>query len=421
MKGSNKRRVVITGLGTVNCLGNDVQTTWEKIAAGQSGIGKITYFDASDYKTQIGGEVKDFDAEELFGRRDARRMDRVAHYGLAAAGQAIADAKLDSLNADEKESVGVIMGNGMGGIATTIENAQTLFEQGNTRISPFFVPMMLSDSIPARISMHYGFKGSNMAIATACASSTNSIGEAARMVAAGVSDIMISGGAETAIVPISIAGFNVMGAMCTDRNDEPTRACRPFDITRSGFIPSDGAVIVVLEELEHARARGAHIYGEVVGYGSSADAYHLTAPREDGAGAIQSMNMALEESGLDLTEISYINAHGTSTPLNDRMETIAVKEVFGEHAYNLAMSSTKSMHGHMLGAAGAMEVMVSLLAMQNNMLPPTINYEEPDPELDLDYVANEARPAEIKAFMSNSFGFGGHNATLIVRQVNGAK
>lgn len=417
MKGSNGRRVVITGLGTINCLGNNVQTTWEKVAAGQSGIGKITYFDPSEYRTQIGGEVKDFDAEELFGRRDARRMDRVAHYGLAAADEAIQDAKLDTLSEDEKRTVGVIIGNGLGGIATTTENMEIMFERGGTRVSPFFIPMMLTDSTPARISLHYGFQGTNMSLATACASSTNAIGEAARMVAAGVSDIMVSGGAETAIVPISIAGFDVMGAMCNDRNDEPTRACRPFDITRSGFIPADGASIVILEEMEHAKARGAHIYGEVVGYGSSADAYHLTAPREDGAGAVQSMSEAIAESGLDLTDISYINAHGTSTPLNDRMETIAVKTVFGEQAYSLAMSSTKSMHGHSLGAAGALEVLISTMAMQNNILPPTINYEEPDPELDLDYVPNEARPAEIKAFMSNSFGFGGHNASLIVRKV----
>lgn len=416
MKGTTTRRVVITGLGTINPLGNDVASSWQKAAAGQSGIGPITYFDASSYKTQIGGEVHNFDADALFGRRDARRMDRVAQYGLAAAEQAIQDAQLNTLTEEQKRPIGVIIGNGMGGIATTLEAAQTLFEQGHGRISPFFVPMMLSDSIPARISMHYNLRGPNMSIATACASSTNAIGEAARMVAAGVADIMVTGGAETAIVPISIAGFNVMGAMSTE-NEEPTRACRPFDLNRHGFVPADGAAILVLEELEHALGRGVHIYGEVVGYGSSADAHHLTAPREDGLGALQAMRMALDESGLAPHEIGYINAHGTSTQLNDKSETVAIKELFGEYAYSVAISSTKSMHGHLLGAAGALEVVLSLQAMAHNFVPPTINYETPDPICDLDYVPNVGRAAEINAFMSNSFGFGGHNASLVIKRV----
>lgn len=416
MKGNQHRRVVITGLGTINPLGNDVASTWDKTAAGQSGIGRITYFDASSYKTQIGGEVRDFDPEGLFGRKEARRMDRVAQYGLAAAEQALRDAQFDTLTEAQKRPIGVIIGNGMGGILSTLEAAQTMFEQGHGRISPFFVPMMLPDSIPARISMHHSLCGPNMSLATACASSTNAIGEAARMVAAGVADIMVTGGAETAIVPISIAGFNVMGAMST-ANDDPERACRPFDRDRSGFIPSDGAAILVLEELEHALGRGVHIYGEVVGYGSSADAYHLTAPREDGLGAVQAMQMALDESGLAPEEISYINAHGTSTQLNDKSETLAIKQIFGEYAYKLPVSSTKSMHGHLLGAAGALEIVISLQAMAHSFLPPTINYNNPDPVCDLDYVPNVGRSAPIHAFMSNSFGFGGHNASLVVKRV----
>ncbi|MDA0243644.1 MAG: beta-ketoacyl-ACP synthase II [Chloroflexi bacterium] len=416
MKGNQHRRVVITGLGTINPLGNDVASTWQKTAAGQSGIGRITYFDPSSYKTQIGGEVRDFDPEALFGRKDARRMDRVAQYGLAAAEQALRDAQFDTLSESQKRPIGVIIGNGMGGILSTLEAAQTMFGQGHGRISPFFVPMMLPDSIPARISMHHGLRGPNMSIATACASSTNAIGEAARMVAAGVADVMVTGGAETAIVPISIAGFNVMGAMSV-ANDDPERACRPFDSERSGFIPSDGAAILVLEELEHALGRGVHIYGEVVGYGSSADAYHLTAPREDGLGAVQAMQMALDESGLAPEQISYINAHGTSTQLNDKSETLAIKHVFGEYAYKLPVSSTKSMHGHLLGAAGALEIVISLQAMAHSFVPPTINYNKPDPVCDLDYVPNVGRSAVINAFMSNSFGFGGHNASLVVKKV----
>ena len=418
MKGNHQRRVVITGLGTVNPLGNDVASTWRKAAEGQSGIGRITYFDASPYKTQIGGEVREFDADALFGRKDARRMDRVAQYGLASAAQALRDAQLDTLTEAQKRPIGVIIGNGMGGIATTLDAAETMLAQGHGRISPFFVPMMLSDSIPARISMHHGLRGPNMAIATACASSTNAIGEAARMVAAGVADVMVTGGAETAIVPISIAGFNVMGAMST-ANDEPERACRPFDRDRNGFVPSDGAAILVLEELAHALGRGVHIYGEVVGYGSSADAYHLTAPREDGLGAVQAMQMALDESGLAPHEIGYINAHGTSTQLNDKAETLAIKQVFGAHAYQLAVSSTKSMHGHLLGAAGALEVLVSLQALAHGFIPPTINYDHPDPVCDLDYVPNVGRATPFNAFMSNSFGFGGHNASLVVRGMGG--
>lgn len=412
------RRVVVTGLGTINPLAHNPHETWKKIVAGESGISRITSFDASEHKTQIGGEVKDFDAEAIFGRRDARRMDRAAHLGLAAAMQAVEEAKIDRMSADEKRNIGVVFGNCIGGFQTAVDNADILFNQGPSRINPFFIPMMLSDSISSRISMTFGLRGSNITVATACASGTNAVGEAARMVAAGVSDIMVTGGGETSLVKLPMAGFDVMGAMST-YNDEPTTASRPFDATRNGFVPSDGATVLVLEEMEHAKARGVHIYGEIIGYGSTADAYHLTAPREDGDGAVESMHIALEEAGIELKEVGYINAHGTSTPLNDRMETVAIKRVFGEHAYDLAVSSTKSMHGHMLGGAGSIEIMLCLLALENQVLPPTINYENPDPELDLDYVPNYARPAQFNVAMSNSFGFGGHNATLIARRYQG--
>ncbi len=410
------RRVVVTGMGTINPLGHTVQETWDNAVNGRSGIGPLTQFDTTDHKTQFGGEVKGFDAEEVFGRRDARRMDRVTQLAMYAARQALDDARFDQVEEETRRRTGVIIGSGIGGIASTLENQNLMLDKGPSRVSPHFIPMMLPDSIPARISLEWGLCGPNMSIATACASSTNAIGEAAGMIAYGGYDMMLTGGAEAALLPVVIAGFNVMGAMST-WNDRPLEACRPFDLDRNGFIPSEGAAILMLEDYEHAVARGASIYGEVIGYGATADAYHVTAPREDGAGAAESMRIALERSGLKSTDIDYINAHGTSTELNDRMETLAIKDVFGEHAYDLAVSSTKSMHGHLLGGAGALECLISLMAMAHSLLPPTLNYTTPDPELDLDYVPNQARSKNIRAFMSNSFGFGGHNATLICAKV----
>jgi 3-oxoacyl-[acyl-carrier-protein] synthase II len=407
-----KRRVVITGLGTVNPLGNSVTATWEKAAAGKSGIAPITAFDASHHKTKIAGEVKDFSPDALFGHREARRMDRVSQLGLAAAAQALEDAGL-AINDDNRDRIGVVLGNGMGGLATTVENAHTYQDRGPGRVSPFFVPMMLPDTVPAVISITYGCRGPNMSIATACASSNNAIGEATRMIQYGTADVMISGGSEACVLPLSLAGFNVMHALST-RNDSPETASRPFDKDRDGFVPSEGAAVLILEELEHALARGAHIYGELLGYGTSADAYHISAPAENGAGAVQSMRMALKDAGLTPADINYINAHGTSTPLNDKSETAAIKSIFGEHAYRLPISSTKSVHGHLMGAAGALEALIALKAMEHNLIPPTANYEIPDPECDLDYVPNEARPATINTLMSNVFGFGGHNATIIL-------
>lgn len=405
-----KRRVVITGLGTYNPLGNDVESTWQRAAAGESGIGPITLFDASDFKTRFAGEVKGFDPVAHFGRKEARRMDRSTQLALAAAGQALADA---GLPIGESERVGVVLGTGIGGLGTIAENVQTFHQRGHDRVSPFFIPMMLLDSPAAAISMAYGFRGPNMSVATACASANNALGEAARMIERGTAEVMVSGGAEATIIPLAIAGFNVMGALST-RNDAPQAAARPFDKDRDGFVASEGAAILILEELTHAQARGARIYAEFLGYGSSADAYHLTQPLESGAGATQAMRAALTDANLPPTAIDYVNAHGTSTPLNDKSETAAIKYAFGEYAYDLPVSSTKSMHGHLLGAAGAIEALISILALQYGLIPPTINYETPDPDCDLDYVPNTARPAALCTFMSNAFGLGGHNATIIV-------
>ena len=409
-----KRRVVVTGLGTLNPLGNDVTTTWQKVAGGQSGIGPITQFDASDYKTQFAGEVREFDPVALYGRKDARRMSRVTQLALAATEQALADAQL-ALNNGNKDDVGVIIGSGMGSLDPIIDNLNVLNERGHRRVSPFFVPMMLADTPAATISIAYGLRGINMSIATACATGNNVIGEAAKVIQRGAADVMIAGGSEACILPLIFAGFSVMGALST-RNDDPQRASRPFDQDRDGFVTSEGTAVLILEERQHALARGAHIYGEILGYGTSADAYHISMPAENGAGAVLSMQMALDDAGLLPTAIDYINAHGTSTELNDKGETAAIKTVLGEHAYNVPVSSTKSMHGHLLGAAGVLEALVCLKSMEHGLLPPTINYETPDPRCDLDYVPNTARPAAINTIMSNGFGLGGHNATIILGQ-----
>ncbi|RME08325.1 MAG: beta-ketoacyl-[acyl-carrier-protein] synthase II [Anaerolineae bacterium] len=412
------KKVVVTGLGTVNPLGNDVQSTWANALAGRSGIGPITRFDASEYKTRIAGEVKGFDGDELVGRRDARRMDLVSLYALAAAQQAVEHAGL-TINDGNRDRIGAIIGTGIGGIGTLYENVKVLLEQGPTRVSPFLVPRMLPDTPGGMVAIYLGIRAINLAVVTACATGTNALGEAAEVIRRGQADVMLAGGAEAAIVPVAMAGMIVMGALST-RNEEPARASRPFDAQRDGFVMGEGAAVLVLESLEHAQARGATILAEVSGYGATNDAYHISAPAENGAGAALCMQQALESAGLSPQDIDYINAHGTSTRLNDKSETMAIKTVFGEQAYNIPISSTKSMTGHLLGAAGALEAIFCVKALNENILPPTINYENPDPECDLDYIPNQARSAQPRHVMSNSFGFGGHNATIILSRPNGA-
>jgi 3-oxoacyl-[acyl-carrier-protein] synthase II len=401
-------------MGAITPIGNDVETFWQNVVAGCSGVGPITLFDASAMKTRIAAEVKGFDPEAWFGRKEARRMDRYAQFALAATQQALQDARLDPAQVD-RERVGVILGTGIGGIGAMVQGVETLITRGPDRISPLTVPMMLADTAPGLIAIAYGFRGLNMAVVTACASGANAIGEAMRLIRQGDADVVIAGGAEAAILPVAVAAFNAMGAIST-RNEEPERASRPFDRTRDGFVMGEGAGILILEGLEHAQARGARVYAEVVGYGTSADAYHITAPPENGEGAALAMRRALADAGLSPRDIDYINAHGTSTPLNDRSETQAIKAVFGEAAYNVPISSTKSMIGHLLGAAGAVEAIVCIRAITDGVIPPTINYEHPDPECDLDYVPNGARRKPVRAAMSNSFGFGGHNACLIFQR-----
>jgi 3-oxoacyl-[acyl-carrier-protein] synthase II len=412
MNATPPRRVVVTGLGTLTPLGHDAATTWDAIRAGRSGIGPITLFDAGQYETRIAGEVKGFDPVARFGRKEARRMARLTQLALAAAEDALADAGLHDDPA-ARAGAGVIVGSGMGALDPIHEAADTLAARGPGRLSPFFVPMMLADTPAATISIAHGLTGPNLAVYTACASGNNAIGEAAATIRRGAADVMIAGGAEACILPLALAGFGVMGAIST-RNDEPQRASRPFDAGRDGFVVSEGAALLVLEEREHALARGATVYGEILGYGSSADAYHITMPGEAGEGAAAAMAAALADAGLTTAAVDYINAHGTSTPLNDRAETAAIKRLFGEHAYGLPVSSTKSMTGHLLGAAGALEAVLCLLALRDGLIPPTINYEELDPACDLDYVPNAARPADLRVVMSNAFGLGGHNATLVL-------
>ena len=387
------------------------------VTSGRSGIGPITQFDANGLKTRFGGEVKDFDPVGLFGRKDARRMDRVTQLALAAANQALEDAALDLTEAATRDDTGVVLGCGLGNIGSTIDGLNSYNERGPKRISPFFIPMMLADSPAASISIKHGLRGPNMAIATACAAGNNALGEAVKMIQRGAAKVMLGGGAEAPLIPAIIAGFNATGALSTN-NENPARASRPFDAERDGFVASEGAAVLVLEELEHALARDARIYAEFLGYGTSADAYHVSAPAEDGAGASKAIRTALEDAGLEPEDIDYINAHGTGTKLNDKSETKAIKSIFGERAYDVPVSSTKSIHGHLLGAAGAIEALIGIKALEAQYLPPTINYQTPDPDCDLDYVANTGRPAAIDVFLSNGFGLGGHNATIIVGKYN---
>jgi 3-oxoacyl-[acyl-carrier-protein] synthase II len=407
-----RKRVVITGLGCITPLGNDVATLWRNITSGVSGVGMITLYDTSDFKVKIGAEVKDFNATALFGLREARRMDRFAQFGLAAAIQAVENSGL-TITESNRDHIGVVLGTGIGGMNTLFEQAKVFFQRGPDRVSPFMVPMMLPDTAPGMIALQLGVRGPNMSVVSACASGTNALGEATEMIRRGVADVILSGGTEAVLVPIAMAGLGVMTALST-RNEEPTRASRPFDLDRNGFVMGEGAAVIVLESIDHARARGAHIMGEISGYGASNDAYHISAPAENGAGAVLCMQSALNNAGLSYTDIGYINAHGTSTLLNDKSETAAIKTVFGEQAYHIPVSSTKSMTGHLLGAAGGLEALICVKVLQDSILPPTINYETPDPECDLDYVPNHARRVKVQHIMSNSFGFGGHNASIII-------
>jgi len=407
-----RKRVVVTGLGCVSPVGNNVEETWQALLAGKSGSANITQFDASQHKTKFAAEVKGFDSVALFGSREARRMDRFTQFAMAATLEALEQAGF-SIDESNRDRVGVLIGSGIGGIATLLEQAEVMRERGPDRISPFLIPMMISDSAAGMIAIRLGARGPNMALATACATGSNTIGESAEMIRRGTVDVMIAGASEASIVAVAMGGMNVMGALST-RNDDPERASRPFDKDRDGFLMGEGAGILLLESLEHAQARGARILCEVSGYGTSDDAYHVSAPAENGAGAALSMQYALDDAGLKPENIGYINAHGTSTPLNDKSETAAIKTVFGEQAYKIPISSTKSMTGHLLGASGAVEAIVCAKVFEEDILPATINYETPDPECDLDYVPNEPREARPDYIMSNSFGFGGHNATLVM-------
>jgi 3-oxoacyl-[acyl-carrier-protein] synthase II len=407
-------RIVITGMGCISPLGNDAPTTWEAVIAGKSGVGPITHFDASAHETRIAAEVKGFDAVARLGRKEARRMDRYTQFAVVATQEALTHAGL-TITDDNRDRIGVFIGTGIGGISTLMAETEVYREKGPRRVSPFLVPMMLPDAAGGQVAITFGMRGPNLGLISACATGTNAIGEAAEVIRRGAADVMIAGGAEAAIIPIAMAGFNVMGAIST-RNDDPERASRPFDKQRDGFVAGEGGAVLVLESEAHAQARGATIYGEIVGYGVTNDAYHMSAPAENGAGAAVCMRLALQQSGLEPKDIDYLNAHGTSTLLNDKSETAAVKTVFGEAAYDVPISSTKSMTGHLLGAAGALEAIFCLKAILEGLLPPTINYETPDPECDLDYVPNRRRPKTVRRAMSNSFGFGGHNACLIFGQ-----
>lgn len=411
------KRVVVTGMGCISPVGNNVKDTWESILAGKSGAAMITHFDASRHKTRFAAEVKGFDPVGLLSTREARKMDRFTQFAAAVAVEALEQSglKIDESNRDR---VGVVIGTAIGGIGTLLEQAEVMRERGPERVSPFLVPMMIPDSAPGMLAIRFGARGPNMALATACASGNNAIGEALEMIRRGAADAMLAGATEAALVPVAMAGMNVMTALST-RNDDPQTASRPFDKERDGFLMGEGAGMLILESLEHAQARGATILGELSGYGTTDDAHHISAPAENGAGAAMAMKLALHNASLEVNDIGYINAHGTSTPLNDKSETAAIKTVFGEQAYTIPVSSTKSMTGHLLGASGAIEAVFCILAIRDGILPPTINYRTPDPECDLDYVPNEPRKASPKHVMSNSFGFGGHNATLIFSRFEG--
>ncbi len=410
----DKRRVVITGVGAVTPLGNTAEEFWAGLLEGRSGIGPITRFDATDFPTRIAGELKGFDPLKYIDRKDDRKFDPFLKYAVACATMAVEDAALKTDSVDPTR-FGVLVGSGIGGLETLLGNYEVLRTKGPDRVSPFFIPMLIVNMASGVISMRLGAKGPNSSVVTACATGNHAIGDATKIIERGDADVMIAGGSEAIIIPLTIAGFCQMKAMST-RNDDPTRASRPFDAERDGFVCGEGGGLVVLESLEHARRRDARIYAEVVGYGMTGDAHHMTAPDPEGDGAARSMAAALRDAGLEPSAVGYINAHGTSTPYNDRFETLAIKRVFGEHARKLAVSSTKSMTGHLLGAAGGIEAIATAFALHHGVLPPTINYEKPDPECDLDYVPNQPRKQEVEVALSNAFGFGGTNATLAFRK-----
>lgn len=412
------RRVVVTGLGLVTPLGIGVEASWKAVIEGKSGIGPITHFDASQLPVRIAGEVKDFDPSLYIEPKEIKKMDRFIHFAMAASAMAIDDSGI-KITEENAERVGVIIGAGMGGLPAIEYYHKIYLEKGYRRISPFFIPMLIINLASGNVSIKYGAKGPNSAAVTACATGSHSIGDAFKIIQRGDADVMIAGGTESVITPLGIGGFAVMKALST-RNDEPERASRPFDAKRDGFVMGEGAGVLILESLDNALKRGARIYAEIVGYGMSSDAYHITTPAPEGEGAARCMMAALKDAKVRPEDLNYINAHGTSTKYGDELETFAIKKVFGEHAYKLCVSSTKSMTGHLLGAAGGVEAVFTVLSIYNNMVPPTINLENPDPECDLDYVANESRRVEVEYAMSNSFGFGGTNACLLFRKFRGA-
>ena len=409
-----KRRVVVTGVGLVTALGVGSQPTWLALLEGASGIGPITRFDTTNFPTTIAGEVKGFDPTLFVEKKEIKKMDTFIHFALAAAGFALKDARFD-IDESESERVGVIIGSGIGGFAIIEREHEVLLREGPRRISPFFIPSSIVNLAAGQVSIRFGARGPNSAPCTACSAGSHAVGDSFKIVQRGDADVMIAGGSEAAITPMGVGGFAALKALST-RNDEPTKASRPFDRERDGFVVGEGAGILILEELEHARQRGANIYAEIVGYGMSGDAYHITAPSTDGDGAIRTMRLTLKDAGITPDQVDYVNAHGTSTLPNDRTETAAIRAVFGEHAYKLAVSSTKSMIGHLLGAAGAVEAGVTALTIREQTIHPTINQEFPDPDCDLDYVPNVARPAKIRYALSNSFGFGGTNACLLLKR-----
>jgi 3-oxoacyl-[acyl-carrier-protein] synthase II len=414
---NNRRRVVVTGIGLVSPIGIGIEENWSSLISGKSGIGPITRFDSSAYATKIAGEVKNFHPEEFISKKELRKMDPFLRLGLGAAHYAMEDAGL-KIAPEIAHRVGVVVGCGLGGLLTIEESHKQVIESGPKKVSPFFIPMIISNMAPGLISIYHGAKGPNLSLQTACAAGTHAVGQAYHLIRNGFAEAMITGGVESTITTLAIAGFNAMRALST-RNDDPQHASRPFDKERDGFILSEGSGLLVLEELHFARARGAKIYAEVIGFGASGDAYHMAAPAPEGEGAARCMQMALDDAGISPHEVQYINAHGTSTDLNDKYETQAIKKVFGEHAYKLAISSTKSMTGHLLGAAGGVEAAYTTLTLHNQIMPPTVNYEFPDPDCDLDYVPNVARKGTIDIAISNSFGFGGTNGTLVFRKWSG--
>jgi 3-oxoacyl-[acyl-carrier-protein] synthase II len=413
------RRVVVTGMGLLTAIGNDLKTSWEALLQGRSGVRRITKFDPSDFPTQIAAELDGFEVERYIDKKEIRRQDPFTQYAVAATEMAVQDSGIDFAS-ENSDRVGVIIGSGIGGIGTHEIQTSRFLEGGPSRISPFYIPMMIPDIASGIVSIRHGAKGPNYCTVSACASSAHAIGDAFRLIKHGDAEMIIAGGTEAAVTPMSVGGFAAMKAMST-RNDEPERASRPFDADRDGFVLGEGAGMVILEELEHAVARGARIYAEIVGVGMTADAYHITAPAPGGEGAARAMKRAIDEAGLSPEEFDYINAHGTSTPFNDKFETQAIKTVFGEHARQLMVGSTKSMTGHLLGGAGGVEFVITAMAIAESKVPPTINYENPDPDCDLDYVPNVMREAPVRAALTNSFGFGGHNAVLAVKRYENSR